>query len=225
MIFGTIPSEIEGKLYDYSDWFFSNNLQDTVTLDEGKITAEYAVSDEYLKELMAREDVIGFPEESYGADFRDITSYDTKTYFDRVCELDKELTIFTGSRTTALQMYYPPGGYIGWHNNSNASGYNILFTFSETGEGDFRYIHPQTGELVIMPDKKGWSCKIGFFDVIDGNPLWHSAWTGCNRLTWSYIVHPMLWDNLAEEIGVDRDAVMNIIGRDPKEYIVTSEHY
>ena len=191
MIFASkLPNELQQSLYDFSDWFFQQDLERLVKPSPKKLKTDYAVSNAYLKELQSRKDNIGFPEESYGADFRDVRTYDTNHFYDKVKQLDNKLMQFVGSRNNALKMYYPPDGYIGWHNNANAPGYNILFTYSETGEGDFRYIHPQTNELVIMPDKKGWSCKVGYYDAIDGRPLWHAAWTGCNRLNWAYIIHP-----------------------------------
>lgn len=216
MIFATkIPKALSEQLYNFSDWFFAQQLQDTVHMHPKAFDADYAVSNDYLELLKARPDNIGFPEESYGADFKDVGVYDTNVYFDRVKQLDKSLMDFTGSRNCALKMYYPPGGYIGWHNNANAPGYNILFTYSETGDGDFRYIHPQTGELVIMPDPKGWSCKVGYYDVVGGSPLWHAAHTGCNRLNWAYIIHPTLWADMADELGIDVNAISDIFGRDP----------
>lgn len=216
MIFANkLPNDLVQSLYGFSDWFFQQDLEHTVTLRPKKLDTQYAVSDSYLNSLRSRKDNVGFPEETYGADFRDVEVYDTNHFYDKVKQLDNKLMQFIGSRNSALKMYYPPGGYIGWHNNANAPGYNILFTYSETGEGDFRYIHPQTGELVIMPDKKGWSCKVGYYDTIDGQPLWHAAWTNCNRLNWAYIIHPLLWVDLAAELGIDVDAIADIIGKDP----------
>lgn len=216
MIFATtIPEGIVRQLYGFSDWFFSQDLATGITFTDKKLETQYAVSDEYLSLMKARPNNVGFPEEAYGADFKFLRNYDTDKFHDHVRELDKVLMNFTGSRNNALKMFYPPGGYIGWHNNANAPGYNILFTYSETGEGDFRYIHPQTGELVIMPDKKGWSCKVGYYDVVGGNPLWHAAWTGCNRLNWAYIIHPTLWIDMADELGIDPMAIVDIVGRDP----------
>lgn len=216
MIFAnSLPEDVTKQLYKFSDWFFTQDLVNEVTLTEKKLDTQYAVSDEYLTLLKAKPDNVGFPEEAYGADFKFVKAYNTNIFQDRVRELDKALMAFTGSGTSALKMFYPPGGYIGWHNNANAPGYNILFTYSETGEGDFRYIHPRTGELVILPDKKGWSCKIGYYDVVEGNPLWHAAWTGCNRLNWAYIIHPSLWIDMAEELGIDPHAIVDIVGKDP----------
>lgn len=216
MIFANkLPKQLSDQLYDFSDWFFSQSLQDTITPKPKNLDTQYAVSNEYLELMKARPDNVGYPEECYGADFKDVGVYDTNIYLNRVQQLDKALMSFTGSRSNALKMYYPPGGYIGWHNNANAPGYNILFTYSETGEGDFRYIHPQTGELVIMPDKKGWSCKVGYYDVVEGAPLWHAAHTNCNRLNWAYIIHPMLWTDMANELGIDPNGIREIFGKDP----------
>lgn len=218
MIFASqLPDDLTQSLYDFSDWFFQQDLEHLVRLRPKKLETQYAVSDSYLDQMRSKKDNVGFPEETYGADFRDVEVYDTNHFYDRVKRLDNELMQFVGSRNNALKMYYPPGGYIGWHNNANAPGYNILFTYSETGEGDFRYIHPQTNETIIMPDKKGWSCKVGYYDAIGGQPLWHAAWTNCNRLNWAYIIHPLLWVDLADELGINVDAIANIIGKDPAQ--------
>lgn len=225
MIFAkNIPAELMDHLNEFSGWFFSQPIEDTVVLKPKSLDTDYAVSDEYLTLMQSRPDNVGFPEECYGADFKDVGVYDTNIYLERVQKLDKVLKDFTGSHNNALKMYYPPGGYIGWHNNANAPGYNILFTYSETGEGDFRYIHPQTGELVIMPDPKGWSCKVGYYDIVDGNPLWHSAHTKCKRLNWAYIIHPTLWSDMAEELGIDVNAISNIFGRDPHNDEVAAKY-
>lgn len=218
MIFANkLPADVEQQLNKFSDWFFAEDLTTGITFSDKKLDTQYAVSNEYLDLMRARENNVGYPEEAYGIDMKDLSKFDTTRFHTQVAELDKCLKDFTGSRTNALKMFYPPGGYIGWHNNANAPGYNILFTYSETGEGDFRYIHPQTGELVIMEDRKGWSCKVGYYDIVEGKPLWHAAWTGCNRLNWGYIIHPMLWADMANELGIDVNAISDIFGRDPAE--------
>jgi len=59
--------------------------------------------------------------------------------------------------------YYPPGGYMSWHDNFNAPGYNILFTWSEKGDGFFRWYDLKTGKIETMLDRPGWSAKIGYY--------------------------------------------------------------
>ena len=44
---------------------------------------------------------------------------------------------------------YPPGGYISWHNNANASAYNLVFTWSESGNGYFKYIDGETKKEIV----------------------------------------------------------------------------
>lgn len=82
-------------------------------------------------------------------------------------------------KKNALFTVYPPEhGYISWHNNANASAYNFIFTYSETGEGFWRHYDPVKKEMVKIPDVVGWQCKAGFFgsykDGMD-NVLYHSA--------------------------------------------------
>jgi hypothetical protein len=216
MIFAQkLPKQLEKKLYDFSDLFFTQDLENKVVLNDKKLDTSYAISNEYLEAMKAKPNNVGFPEESYGADFKNVKVYDIETFDKKVAELDKALMDFCATYNCALKMYYPPDGYIGWHNNANAPGYNILFTYSETGEGDFRYIHPQTGELVILPDPKGWSCKVGYYDVVEGAPLWHAAHTKCNRLNWAYIIHPTMWVDMAAELGIDPNGIKEIFGKDP----------
>ena len=84
---------------------------------------------------------------------------------------------------------YPPGGFISWHNNANAAAFNLIFTWSEFGEGCFKYIHPETKEEVICEDEAGqWSCKAAYFGHY-GEPdklLYHAADTDNWRTTVSY---------------------------------------
>lgn len=81
-----------------------------------------------------------------------------------------------------LMSLYPPGGYIGWHSNYDVPGYNVILTWSETGDGFFRYVDPKTREIITMQDTPGWSCKMGYFG--SGNEeLWHCAYTNCRRAT------------------------------------------
>ena len=53
--------------------------------------------------------------------------------------------------------------FIGWHNNANASAYNLIFTWSETGDGYFKYVDGYTGDEIVIPDKKGGNVKNWLF--------------------------------------------------------------
>ena len=104
--------------------------------------------------------------------------------------LSAEMLSFLGANNKALTAVYPPGGGISWHNNANASAYNIIFTWSEQGDGYWEHIDPVTKEHVRIPDKKGWQCKFGYFGSYDEGPstiCYHKARTNCLRMTLGYM--------------------------------------
>lgn len=82
-------------------------------------------------------------------------------------------------KRNALFTVYPPEyGFIGWHNNANASAYNFIFTYSETGEGYWRHYDPVKKEMVTIPDVQGWQCKAGYFGAYedgDDKIVYHTA--------------------------------------------------
>lgn len=93
-----------------------------------------------------------------------------------------------GITQNALSQLYPPEGYIAWHNNADAPGYNLIFTWSETGDGWFKYIDSDGKEQTIY-DTKGWSLKAGYFGTYKENKLcYHAAYTKCWRMTHSFVV-------------------------------------
>lgn len=104
-------------------------------------------------------------------------------------KLIKDLCSWSGAHRRALTAIYPPGGFIGWHNNANASGYNILFTWSSEGDGQWEHIEPSTGEHVIIPDVKGWQCKYGYYGSYEEphRVLYHAAKTNCLRTTVAFV--------------------------------------
>lgn len=104
--------------------------------------------------------------------------------------LDEKIKTELGLDCSALSMMYPPEGYIGWHNNANASAYNLVFTYSESGDGWFKFVDPLTGIVKTLNDKKGWTLKAGYFGTYDEpeHIYYHAAWTGCWRMTLSYVL-------------------------------------
>jgi len=148
------------------------------------------VSDEYRDKIIAMgTDHDGYPENARSYALKpDHYKGNDPQYRKDFMEFDERLKTELGINTNALSQYYPPDGFIGWHNNANAKGYNLIFTWSETGDGWFKYID-ENGEQVTVKDKKGWSCKAGYFgDYIDDQVCYHAAWTGCWRMTHSFVV-------------------------------------
>ena len=99
-------------------------------------------------------------------------------------------------------------GFISWHNNANASAYNLIFTWSETGDGYFKYIDGYTGDEIVIPDKKGWQCKAGYFGAYNEEPeklVYHTASTDCWRITVSYI-----FNREEMSLGLQEDVIEEI---------------
>jgi hypothetical protein len=127
-------------------------------------------------------------------------------------ELDRQLQHQLGAKVCALKMFYPAGGYIPWHTNWDAAGYNIIFTYSAGGSGYWRHVDPagassvvpRSDRLVHIGDKPGWNAKAGYFgrkDELD-KITWHCAYAREPRLTLSYLIYEKdLWENLVEELN------------------------
>tara|TARA_A200000159_G_scaffold151944_1_gene162488 strand:+ start:1147 stop:1815 length:669 start_codon:yes stop_codon:yes gene_type:complete len=132
-------------------------------------------------------------------------------FVERYSKYNQKLCMLLSTRNNALTQLYPPDGYIAWHNNANASAYNLIFTWSETGDGCFKYVDGHTGEEVVMQDSKGWQCKAGYFGSYREpwyNRVYHAAETDCWRITVSYMfdkgdIAMGIQDEVIEEIMSD----------------------
>lgn len=130
----------------------------------------------------------GFPEQHY--------AHPLQTYFEKGGEQWEDLFVHVrqkipqmlGAHTAALSNYYPPGGFVGWHTNWNAAAYQILFTWSLTGDGYFLYYDKSVDQIIKVPDNKGWQCRWMYFGARHEpqHHLWHAAYTKCNRLTFAF---------------------------------------
>jgi len=78
-----------------------------------------------------------YPQHSYGINIRHAKPHLKLSKNYNIIETIINLGEFLGCPTNALAMYYPPGGFLGWHHNGNAPGYNVLFTYNQTGDGKF----------------------------------------------------------------------------------------
>jgi hypothetical protein len=166
------------------------------------ITPEYACGEEYLLHMQGKK-VDGFPEKTHGIDLMKYTT-PYQSVKDALKRLDTELLAWSGCRNNAVKMLYPKGGYMGWHHNANAAGYNILLSWSEKGLGFFRYQDPITKEIVTMQDTPGWTCKVGYYGRFDepNRMYWHCASAEHEeRFTLGYIIpHEGMWNDMAEDI-------------------------
>ena len=80
---------------------------------------------------------------------------DKETWGDFMQKVKYDFASELGAHTSALLSYYPPGGFVGWHTNYDANAYQVLFTWSETGEGFFEYYDKQKDEIIKIDDVPG----------------------------------------------------------------------
>jgi hypothetical protein len=89
---------------------------------------------------------------------------------------------------------YYPSGFMGWHEDSCAAGYLIMFSYSESGQGMFKYHDRDSDTVIELPDKPGWVARSGFTGSTSANAWWHCVSSECPRWTWIYI-----WDTYEEQ--------------------------
>jgi hypothetical protein len=175
---------------------------------------EKYISNEYKNKIInmgsAHE---GFPEKlrgysiklDYNSDIKNCDLEINKNYI----SINEKFQHLLSTKHNALCAVYPPEGFIAWHNNSNASSYNLIFTWSENGNGYWKHVDPYTGEDVVVPDVPGWQCKAFYFGSYEDKPediIYHMASTDCWRMTVSYIFdrhHKQFWEDVIEEIETE----------------------
>jgi|SRR6056300_82216 hypothetical protein len=93
-----------------------------------------------------------------------------------------------GVKTCTLFNFYLEDNYIGWHTNHGANGYQVLFTWSKTGDGYFCYYDIEKDEIITIPDKPGWQCRTFYFGREDEpeHMCWHACYTNSERITLAY---------------------------------------
>jgi len=201
-----LNEELLDILNGYSDWFFNlDHLR--IKLDGKPDIDEYYIGEKYL-ELMKTYDKNskegeGFPMITYGTNC-ELPRIMPNEYVDTFQDYRHKLVEYLGARNSAVAMWYPKNGYMSWHNNANASGYNILISYNKTGDGWFRYQDPTTKEIVTLQDRPGWAVKVGYFGSFDepDKIFWHCAKTfNEDRLTFGFVLpHLEMWEMMIEDI-------------------------
>jgi hypothetical protein len=162
----------------------------------------------YLQKHMNDPDHKGFPVEHYSLPVYNIPD-------DRL----KEVTKYTandfisnlGANSDAVFLYYPPGGFVGWHTNQNNSGWQFIFSWSEQGNGFFQYYDKKKKAIVQIPDKAGWQCRHYHFGKDEPDHCWHSAYTNVPRITVCVLFR--WWDkpHMKEQILAMKDQLIEEI--------------
>jgi hypothetical protein len=206
----SIDKKIDPELLD-----LLNEFKDCVYANIDKATPhgkpdenQYHTELEYLNEIKekdSRNEHEGFPEIIYTYSLR--PEYVTEDFNDKLNKIKFDITNFLGARNQAVALYYPENGYMGWHHNANARGFNILISHSEDGKGFFKYQDPATKEIVTMHDSVGWNFKVGYYGGWNepDKIFWHCARTfDTPRLTLGYIIpNEDMWNGMAEDIFIE----------------------
>lgn len=169
------PSYDDEKYWTFREW-----------QDIGK--GEFYCSRDYLDECLSRDELVGPPDRYFAQPISKMVREDKEMWEGFMQKVKYDFASELGAHTSALLSYYPPGGFVGWHTNFDANAYQILFTWSETGDGYFRYYDKQKDEIVTIQDVPGWQCRHFYFGAGHEEDLhcWHSAYAGCQRITLAY---------------------------------------
>lgn len=97
---------------------------------------------------------------------------------------------FAGKRFNNLsgRFYYPEGGFMGWHTNSDAPGIRVYLAYASAENASyFRYYDNNTDQVVTDWDGLGWNIRA--FDIVDdpNQFYWHCVYAGKPR--WSFGFH------------------------------------
>ncbi len=197
--------ELLAILDEYAQLHKWRGFQDNVycTAMEHARQRPYYVGENYMNEVVSQgAGHDGFPEHLLGYNLKladkshAIFEKDADPVFKRdfthhLADLNDRMMNFLSTKHNALTAVYPPEGFISWHNNQNAPGFNLIFSYSEDGQGYFDYIHPVTKEVVRCQDEPGkWTCKAAYFGSFDEpeKRLYHAASANDGwRTTVSYI--------------------------------------
>ena len=177
---------------------------------------EYATSNEYLFELINSSGPwhSGMPGYMKSKDWNEgYLHRDPDNTVITILKLIKKLGKMLMCRRSTLITCYPPGGYIGWHHNGNVPGRNILFSWSETGDGVFRLYNNKLKNFEEYPDSPGWNVKsMRFYSHLEAEETgysWHSMSTNCLRFSIGFLLtddeytdRPEVMDVLQEDVGL-----------------------
>jgi hypothetical protein len=196
--------ELLGILNEYPKLKDIEHFEEYVHLVSGRIhepwMTDYYTGDEYLQNVLdQKQNHEGYPDYILAYNFKlsniehqifqnNATAVWRNEFTKKLSGLNDEMMNFLATRNNALAVIYPPGGYISWHNNANAAAFNLIFSWSETGDGFFRYVDSNTKEIVTINDVPGWQCKAAYFgNYREPEKLfYHTAKTNCWRCTVSY---------------------------------------
>lgn len=187
--------ELLQKLDSFVEEFYNidgyyDETHRTLSSDRALEDPEYFCGEEYLnKQIGIGREHSGYPEEYMSHTVAAMIHHHPEKFTAWRTRVKQDFAAELGAMHSALLNYYPPRGFVGWHTNWNANAYQVLFTWSLTGDGYFKYRDGTTGEIITIQDKPGWQCRHYYFghkDEAEEHHCWHAAYAGCDRLTLAY---------------------------------------
>ncbi len=82
------------------------------------------------------------------------------------------------------RFHYPPGGFMGWHTNSNNPGRRVYATHADVGGKSFFRYKGKNG-IVTDWDKQGWQIRL--FEIKADELFWHCVYSGTNRYSFGFL--------------------------------------
>ena len=100
--------------------------------------SEKFLGSDYLFKHMRDPNHEGYPVEHYSLPIDRLRAIDSN--LDKINDYARhEFIADLGANSNAVFLYYPPGGFVGWHTNQNNSGHQFIFSWSKEGDGYFQY--------------------------------------------------------------------------------------
>ena len=84
--------------------------------------------------------------------------------------------------------YYPPGGFMGWHTNSDVPCKHLYITVASAPVMSFFRYRDADGSIVTDFDNQGINFRE--FDTTNVEPLfWHCVYSQCDRVSFGFRLH------------------------------------
>jgi hypothetical protein len=187
-IFDVKNEYINSKLDKIEKIILSLDLENDFFIEdeEGLEEKDYYLSDQYREKIIRSGSTHeGTPDRQ--PLYQSPTSSDYSIH-KNVEKIQNEMIEYMCVRAKCLDVLYPRRSYCSWHNNSDAYGYGLMFSWSETGEGDFRYWDIDKKEVIYIHDKKGWNVKSFYFGnyTEPERLVYHASSNECLRFSMAF---------------------------------------
>ena len=111
--------------------------------------------------------------------------------------------IISGILKLSGLFYYPPGSFREWHTNKNKPGYRLYYIKTlESNKSYLNFIHPISGELISVPDKK--ECINLFMIPQEYEYLWHNIISYTHRISIGFHIYDINIINKLKKIAKNK---------------------